>query len=131
MTDMPQMVAIYNGMGGGAAAAIAAIEFARGEPHGTVTSTLAVLGALIGAVAFSGSCVAFAKLQGLMKKAFRLPAQNNGQHVVLARSPIGCSASPWSHRRRPGRMIFLFFVLALALGVILVTCPSAAPTCRW
>jgi NAD(P) transhydrogenase subunit beta len=69
MTDMPQMVAIYNGMGGGAAAAIAAVEFTprraarRGHP------VLATLGALIGAVAFSGSCVAFAKLQGVMKKA--------------------------------------------------------------
>jgi NAD(P) transhydrogenase subunit beta len=68
MTDMPQMVAIYNGMGGGAAAAIAALEFARGGVHGTVVTTLAVLGALIGSVAFSGSCVAFAKLQGIMTK---------------------------------------------------------------
>ena len=50
MTDMPQMVAIYNGMGGGAAAAIAALEFARGEVHGPVVTTLAVLGALIGSV---------------------------------------------------------------------------------
>jgi NAD(P) transhydrogenase subunit beta len=48
MTDMPQMVAIYNGMGGGAAAAIAAVEFARGEMHGTVVTLLATLGALIG-----------------------------------------------------------------------------------
>ena len=80
MTDMPQMVAIYNGMGGGAAAAIAAIEFAKAgrldEAHDTVTVVLAVLGALIGSVSFTGSCVAFAKLQGLMKKAHRLPAQN-------------------------------------------------------
>ena len=60
MTDMPQMVAIYNGMGGGAAAAIAAVEFARGEMHGTVVTLLATLGALIGAVSFSGSVVAWA-----------------------------------------------------------------------
>ena len=59
MTDMPQMVAIYNGMGGGAAAAIAAVEFARGEMHGTVVTLLATLGALIGAVSFSGSVVAW------------------------------------------------------------------------
>ena len=58
MTDMPQMVAIYNGMGGGAAAAIAAVEFARGEMHGTVVTLLATLGALIGAVSFLGSVVA-------------------------------------------------------------------------
>ena len=54
MTDMPQMVAIYNGMGGGAAAAIAAIEFAKGDVHSTGTLILAVLGALIGAVSFNG-----------------------------------------------------------------------------
>ena len=56
MTDMPQMVAIYNGMGGGAAAAIAAVEFAKGEAHGITTVVLAVVGALIGAVSFTGSC---------------------------------------------------------------------------
>lgn len=65
MTDMPQMVAIYNGMGGGAAALIAAVEFASNESvTGIVPSTLAVLGSLIGSVAFSGSVVAFLKLRG-------------------------------------------------------------------
>ena len=77
------MVAIYKGIGGGAAAAIAAVEFARGEMHGTVVTLLATLGALIGAVSFSGSLVAWAKLQGVMNKAFRLPAQN-AVNVVLA-----------------------------------------------
>ena len=52
------MVAIYKGIGGGAAAAIAAVEFARGEMHGTVVTLLATLGALIGAVSFLGSVVA-------------------------------------------------------------------------
>mgnify|MGYP002720564926 FL=1 len=42
MTDMPQMVAVYNGMGGGAAAAIAALEFARGEITGALPATLAL-----------------------------------------------------------------------------------------
>ena len=44
MTDMPQMVAIYNGMGGGAAAAIAAVEFAKGDAHGEQQSHLAEYG---------------------------------------------------------------------------------------
>src|SRR5690606_23939243 len=52
MTDMPQMIALYNGMGGGAAAAIAAVElFGEGE-HGLTFGVLAVLGGLIGAVSF-------------------------------------------------------------------------------
>ena len=46
MTDMPQMIALYNGMGGGAAAAIAAVELYRGATSGYVTVSLAVLGGL-------------------------------------------------------------------------------------
>src|SRR5207344_3180216 len=53
MTDMPQMIALYNGMGGGAAGAIAAVELFAGEAHSGVTLLLAVLGGLIGAISFS------------------------------------------------------------------------------
>ncbi len=119
MTDMPQMVAIYYGMGGGAAAGIAAIELVRGVPHDAVTSTLLALGAIIGAVAFSGSCVAFAKLQGLMNKAIRLPQQNNVNFfLTLLTFGVGLTVA---YSDAPGGFeIFLFFVLALALGVVLV-----------
>ncbi len=119
MTDMPQMVAIYNGMGGGAAAAIAAVELVRGAHHDAITSTLLVLGAIIGSVAFSGSCVAFAKLQGIMKKAVKLPQQNNVNFfLTLATFGIGLTVG---YSESPGGFeIFLFFVLALVLGVILV-----------
>ncbi len=121
MTDMPQMVAIYNGMGGGAAAAIAAVELARGEAHGLVTVTLAVIGALIGAVSFTGSCVAFAKLQGLLKKAYRLPAQNI-VNVLLALLVVGLgTALVLAENSGPG-LILAFFALALLLGLV-VTLP--------
>src|SRR5512145_400402 len=116
MTDMPQMVAIYNGMGGGAAAAIAAIEFAKGDVHSPVATTLAVLGALIGSVSFTGSCVAYAKLQGLMKKAYRLPAQNV-VNVVLALSAAMIALAPANPE-----LIYIFFAVALVLGLI-VTLP--------
>ena len=117
MTDMPQMVAVYNGMGGGAAAAIAALEFARGEVHGPVVSTLAVLGSLIGAVAFSGSIVAFLKLQGTMKKAWKLPAQNllNG---VLALVTVLLGLLIILNPAQTA-LLLLFYALALALGVVL------------
>ncbi len=122
MTDMPQMVAIYNGMGGGAAALIAAVEFARAEVHGPVVGTLAVLGSLIGSVAFSGSVIAFLKLQGIMSKAIRLPAQNLvnivlalvtiALGVVIVVSSMGTgSANPF--------LLVLFFLLSLALGAVL------------
>jgi NAD(P) transhydrogenase subunit beta len=120
MTDMPQMVAIYNGMGGGAAAAIAALEFARGEIHGLLPTALATLGAFIGSIAFSGSCVAFAKLQGIMQKAFRLPAQN-GVNVVLAIFTVLVGIGIVMSAHPTPLQLFAFFVLSLVLGVILTT----------
>ncbi len=120
MTDMPQMVAIYNGMGGGAAAAIAAVEFAKGEVHGGVATALAAAGALIGSVSFSGSVIAFAKLQGLMKKAHRLPAQN-AVNVILAVLTLLVGVGIVMSAEPSALQVIAFFVLALVLGVVLTT----------
>jgi len=121
MTDMPQMVAIYNGMGGGAAAAIAAVEFARGDVHAVTTTVLAVVGALIGAVSFTGSCVAWAKLQGVLKKAYRLPAQN-AVNIVLALISVGLGVAMVIMAPSRPELILAFFFVALVLGLI-VTLP--------
>jgi NAD(P) transhydrogenase subunit beta len=118
MTDMPQMIAIYNGMGGGAAAAIAAVEFARGEAHSPLVASLAALGALIGAVSFSGSCVAYAKLQGLMKKTFTLPAQNV-VNALLSLATIGLGVAIVIGQPANLTLVLVFFALALLLGVII------------
>jgi NAD(P) transhydrogenase subunit beta len=118
MTDMPQMVAIYNGMGGGAAAAIAALEFARGGVHGVVFTSLATLGALIGAVSFSGSCVAFAKLQGIMTKTWRLPAQN-AVNIVLALVTVLVGIGIVVSGDPTPTQVITFFILSLVLGVII------------
>jgi NAD(P) transhydrogenase subunit beta len=118
MTDMPQMVAIYNGMGGGAAAAIAAVKFAEGEVHGTVITALAVLGAIMGAVSFSGSCIAFVKLQGIMKKAFRLPAHNIVNVILNACTFFVSIAIVISAYPAP-ILIVALFVLSLMLGIII------------
>src|SRR6202047_2441219 len=75
MTDMPQMIALYNGMGGGAAAAIAAVELYRGGTAGYVTTALAVAGGIIGAGSFSGSALALRKLQGLITRSIRFSGQ--------------------------------------------------------
>jgi len=147
MTDMPQMVAVYNGMGGGAAAAIAALELTKAASVGTAHSgilgsiatalggaqegmglaatILALAGSLIGSVAFSGSIVAFLKLQGLMKKAHRLPAQNLvvvlllgaacflGGWIVASSLPDGGGLQGW--------MLLAFYAAALVLGVVVTT----------
>src|SRR3954464_8035564 len=71
MTAMPQMVALFNGVGGGAAALVAIAEFHQlapdaGRIHGDVSVAI-LLSALIGSISFAGSLVAFAKLQELIQ----------------------------------------------------------------
>ena len=119
MTDMPQMIALYNGMGGGAAAAIAAVELVKQDPMTDTVKILAVIGALIGTVAFSGSFIAFLKLQGIMRGVIRFPMQQwvNALVFVLALTlglAIILSGTQYS-------MVTLgvFFVLALAFGIMM------------
>ena len=125
MTDMPQMIALYNGMGGGAAAAIAAVELVKlaggGVSHGMVVQVLAVLGAVIGAVSFSGSAIAFAKLQGLMKKTLRLPFH---QFINIGLAVAVCVTGFLVATGQPVNFDFVmwFFILSIVLGV-LVTLP--------
>ncbi len=116
MTDMPQMVAIYNGMGGGAAGTIAAVELLKGELS-PAFAALAVLGGLIGAVSFSGSLVAFAKLQRLMKeRPITFPGQQTFNLVWLAVTVILGIVLIF----KPAiSLIVLFFLLALAFGVLM------------
>ena len=70
MTAMPQMVALFNGVGGGAAALIAAAEFHRHAPEGGRLAVDAIAGilfsAVVGSISFSGSMFAFGKLQELL-----------------------------------------------------------------
>ncbi|WP_201314706.1 NAD(P)(+) transhydrogenase (Re/Si-specific) subunit beta [Dyella sp. EPa41] len=117
MTAMPQMVALYNGMGGGAAAAVAAVELTG--PHGTDGLQLGVtsLGALIGSVSLAGSLVAWAKLDGRMRSAWRFKGQSALNALVLlftlglASAVVAGVATPW--------YLGLFFAGALALGVLM------------
>jgi NAD(P) transhydrogenase subunit beta len=89
MTAMPQMVALFNGVGGGAAALIAFADFhdAIAEP-GSLSldvSAAIVLSALIGSVSFAGSMIAFAKLQELMSgRPITYPGQKFGNLALLA-----------------------------------------------
>ena len=92
MTEMPQMIALYNGMGGGAAAGISAVALLGTTT--TTTGSLAVIGGLIGAVSFTGSIIAFLKLQGWMRpRPITFPGQqiiNMASSWLLLSSPV-CS----------------------------------------
>lgn len=119
MTDMPQMIALYNGMGGGAAASIAAVELVKGTEHGLTVQTLAVLGALIGSVSFSGSIIAFAKLQGLMKKSLIFTSQQL-LNLILFAITIGLGVLVIV--QGPSTLlaiIIAFFALALLFGILM------------
>ncbi len=129
MTDMPQMVALYNGMGGGSAGAIAAVYLLEAQRrlveagHGAVyqqmgadVAFLAVLGGLIGSVAFSGSLVAWAKLDGRMKRNSLVPMQQVANIIVFAAMLL---AGLWVFLGDGVFPIFLFFALALLFGVFL------------
>jgi proton-translocating NAD(P)+ transhydrogenase subunit beta len=89
MTAMPQMVALFNGVGGGAAALIALAELHRilpppGRPNIDVLIAIALSG-LIGAVSFAGSMIAFAKLQELIGgRPITYPGQNAANLVLLS-----------------------------------------------
>ena len=125
MTDMPQMIALYNGMGGGAAAAISAVELlviasspdpaAALEAKGFVFVVLAILGGFIGSVAFSGSMVAFAKLQGILRKDFRFKGQNIVNLVILV--GIAVLGALVIGGQIDAQTLALFYGLALVLGV--------------
>ncbi len=89
MTAMPQMVALFNGVGGGAAALIALAEFHRiiplpGRAHFDISTAIALSG-LIGAISFAGSMIAFGKLQELIKgRPITYPGQKTGNLTLLA-----------------------------------------------
>ncbi|GAB3099226.1 NAD(P)(+) transhydrogenase (Re/Si-specific) subunit beta [Lysobacter terrae] len=120
ITDMPQMVALYNGMGGGSAAAIGAVELLRfsseGRPPSMLTLVLGVVGALIGAVSLAGSIIAWAKLDGRMDKRYTFP----GQQMFNAAVAIGAVVLGGVVIHSLGvPAIVAFFVAALALGVLM------------
>src|SRR6202158_3906640 len=121
MTDMPQMIALYNGMGGGAAAAIAAVELYGGNEHSVTHLVIATIGGFIGSVSFSGSLIAFAKLQGLITKSVRFGAQKFANLAILLMTVglgfIVVSGMDLGSAQGALPAVSLFFAFALLLGV--------------
>jgi H+-translocating NAD(P) transhydrogenase subunit beta len=122
MTAIPQMVALFNGVGGGAAALIGAAEFHRLAPEGGRLAGEPLVGilfsALVGSVSFWGSLVAFGKLQELLPgKPIVFPAQNAisaGLGIVLV-ALIALTTTTES-----GIWLVLLMAGALVLGLLFV-----------
>ena len=127
MTSMPQMVGAFNGFGGGASALVAVAEFlspSAGMIGVDATGVTILLGTLIGGVTFSGSFIAFGKLQGIITgNPITFPAQNlfNASLFVLVVAVGAVTLGAISLEWLDGRTAFyVFCAVALVLGVLLV-----------
>jgi H+-translocating NAD(P) transhydrogenase subunit beta len=122
MTAMPQMVALFNGVGGGAAALIAAAEFHRLTPlsgHVLPEYMGAMLfSALIGSISFSGSLVAFAKLQELLPGRPLVFAGQQIVNAILFAALVGVGILAGATEN--GVWAVVIIVGALLFGVLLV-----------
>ncbi len=122
ITAMPQMVALFNGMGGGAAAAIAAVELCGGQNQGPTVSTITALGALIGSISLSGSIIAWAKLDGRINKPWRFKGQQVFNGVLFLLTVIfGIILAFTPHHGEDVMWISGFFTFALLFGVLMTT----------
>ena len=128
MTAMPEMVSLFNGMGGACAALISLVEFDHvskelaADPsldisHIQTKVLIIVLGLIIGSVSFAGSIIAWGKLNGKIKD-FSFPGQNILNLVLLALA-LGAGAYLVIH---PGHSLLFYgiFVLSLLYGVLFV-----------
>lgn len=121
MTQMPEMVALLNGLGGAASLVVAISEYLSpsSASAGQVQWTVALsLSALIGSVTLTGSIMAWAKLQGYAENAMKLP----GQNFLRVALGIAVLALTVLFVLKPEASIFLYAlaVVSLCLGVLLV-----------
>jgi NAD(P) transhydrogenase subunit beta len=122
MTAMPQMVALFNGMGGATAALVSVAEFLRltraGEVIGMGEATSIVLGTIIGAISFTGSIIAFGKLQEILPgRPLQFPLQRviNG-FILLAAAALGVAVVAGGG----SSALWALFAAALVLGAMFV-----------
>jgi NAD(P) transhydrogenase subunit beta len=119
MTAMPQLVALFNGVGGGAAAIVALVEFlSAGDESSTGALLASVFTVLIGSVSFSGSVITFLKLQGMMTSR---PVVFPGMQLLLplaAVASVGLALGVLG--TRSVSMIYVLGAVSLLLGVLFV-----------
>lgn len=119
MTAMPQLVALFNGVGGGAAALVAIVEFlATGQSESVGSLAASVFTVLVGSVSFSGSVVTFLKLQELMTSRPVVFPGMKYLAVLAAAASVGLAVAvlPTSSTA----MVIALCLVALVLGVLFV-----------
>ncbi|MFN5628305.1 MAG: NAD(P)(+) transhydrogenase (Re/Si-specific) subunit beta [Bacteroidota bacterium] len=117
MTQMPEMVSLFNGMGGACAALISLIEYHH--YIGVNTAVISILaGLIIGSISFSGSMIAFFKLNGTIKKNYSLPLKNTVNNLFLI--GILIFAVYIQINNLPEIYTYILFVISLIYGVLFV-----------
>jgi len=118
MTQMPQMVAIFNGFGGGASALVAAAEFLKTGEITTFTLGTIIVSIFVGTLTFTGSFIAFGKLQGFISGQ---PMVFPGQQVINALLALCLLAIGFYVVQSPSEMNFFYAVIAISaiLGITL------------
>lgn len=118
MTQMPQMVALFNGVGGGAAAVVSVIEFLTAGEESVAALAATVFTVVVGSVSFSGSILTFMKLQELMtSRPVVIPA---GRYITSLMA-IATLASAVTLVMSPSNtLLFVLLGLSLLMGVLLV-----------
>src|ERR671931_1597178 len=117
MTAMPQMVALFNGVGGGAVALISLVEFREAGGDIELESLIPILfAAIIGSISFWGSNIAFLKLQETLKRGFRIPKAVNAALALIAVAVAVVIAAGTDSQA----LFWLILVSAGALGVLAV-----------
>jgi NAD(P) transhydrogenase subunit beta len=124
MTDMPQMVSLFNGMGGACAAIIGIIEFPHyaHDPNSSMLILLTIYaGLVIGSTSFAGSMIAFLKLNGNLKKDIRFPLYNvvNTGLIIAAVGLTICLSGGHIHANID-MWVYILLGLSLAYGVLFV-----------
>jgi H+-translocating NAD(P) transhydrogenase subunit beta len=125
MTAMPQMVALYNGVGGGAVALISWSEFREGLSVGETlpleTLVPILFSMVIGSISFWGSNIAFAKLQGLIPgQPLKLPGQQVVNALLLAGILAACIALAVDNETPPEALFIAVLLAAAVLGNLVV-----------
>lgn len=116
MTKMPELVSMFNGMGGACAALIGLMEYEHNMGNTGALSTI-IAGMVIGSVSFSGSIIAYLKLNGTMKQPIRLPQYNILNTAVM----ISVFAfGTWVVMNSPENMgiVYGLFAFALVYGIL-------------
>lgn len=116
MTKMPELVSMFNGMGGACAALIGLMEYHHNLGNSGALAAI-IAGVIIGSVSFSGSVIAFLKLNGTMKKPVRFPSYNIMNTIVMI---LTIAYGIWMVYYSPENSILLYglFALAIVYGIL-------------